>query len=56
MNKNKNLQVRYTSDDEDKLVKIMKYLNKVNGVPLTKSAAICALINLKYKDIKKEIL
>jgi len=56
MNKNKNLQVRYTSDDENRLVEIMNHLNKVNGVPLTKSAAICALINLKYKDIKKEIL
>ena len=53
MNKNKRiLQVRYDSDYENKLHKIMQYLSKHSGIPLTKSSAICALINLKHNEIK----
>lgn len=53
MNTNKKiLQVRYTSDHDDKLHKIMQHLNKEFGIPLTKSAAICALINQKHNEIK----
>ena len=53
MKKNKRiLQVRYDSDYEIKLHEIMQHLNKKSGIPLTKSSAICALINLKHNEIK----
>ena len=52
--KNKTLQIRYTAEDERRLLGLVEHLSAEYGVAQTKSSVVCALINLKHNKIKKK--